>query len=294
MDNELLLEDRIGVIKDTIKKYGEDNFYISFSGGKDSTIIHYLVDLAIPHNHIPRVFINTGVEYQDIVKFVQEMAKNDERFVILKPIKSIKQVCETYGYPFKSKERSLKVGEWQKGSKAKSILKYKYGGSLFQRPNSLLYQFEEGFKLKISDKCCYKLKKEPIHKREKENNKPIAITGMRKDEGGQRANIKGCIITKGSKVVKFHPLLVVSEEWEEWFIKTHNIKLCKLYYEPFNFKRTGCKGCPFNLNLQEQLEVMRRLLPNEYKQCEMLWKPVYDEYRRINYRLKKNEQLKLF
>lgn len=299
MDYDLLLEDRIGVIKDAIKKYGEDNFYISFSGGKDSTIIHYLVDLAIPNNRIPRVFINTGVEYQDIVKFVQEMTKKDKRFVILKPTKSIKQVCETYGYPFKSKEHSTKIGMWQNGRRTKSVLKYKEGGDdannlKFGCPKQLMYQFEDDFKLKLSGQCCYKLKKEPIHKWEKENNKPIAITGMRKDEGGQRANIKGCIITKNSKVIKFHPLLVVSEEWEEWFIKTQNIKLCKLYYEPFNFKRTGCKGCPFALHLQEQLEVMQRLLPNEYKQCEMLWKPVYDEYRRINYRLKKNEQLKLF
>ena len=38
-DNELLEFDRINVIKDTIKKYGEDNFYLSFSGGKDSTIM---------------------------------------------------------------------------------------------------------------------------------------------------------------------------------------------------------------------------------------------------------------
>ena len=38
----------------------ENNAYISFSGGKDSTILHYLIDLALPNNKIPRVFINTG------------------------------------------------------------------------------------------------------------------------------------------------------------------------------------------------------------------------------------------
>lgn len=47
MDNELLLVDRIGVIRDTINKYGEDNFYLSFSGGKDSTILHYLIDMVV-------------------------------------------------------------------------------------------------------------------------------------------------------------------------------------------------------------------------------------------------------
>ena len=66
MDNELLLFDRIEIIKTTIAKYGEDNFYLSFSGGKDSTILHYLLDKALPNNNIPRVFIDTGIEYQMI------------------------------------------------------------------------------------------------------------------------------------------------------------------------------------------------------------------------------------
>jgi len=39
---------------------------------------------------------------------------------------------------------------------------------------------------------------------------------------------------------------------------------------------------------------MEKHLPNEAKQCEMIWKPIYDEYRRINYRLKRNVQLSLF
>ena len=62
-DFELTLFDRINAIKDTINKYGEENFYLSFSGGKDSTILHYLIDIALPNNKIPRVYINTGIEY---------------------------------------------------------------------------------------------------------------------------------------------------------------------------------------------------------------------------------------
>lgn len=63
IDYELELFDRINAIKDTITKYGEENFYLSFSGGKDSTVLHYLLDIALPNNNIPRVFINTGIEY---------------------------------------------------------------------------------------------------------------------------------------------------------------------------------------------------------------------------------------
>ena len=81
MDNELLLFDRIQVIQATNEKYDlEHNAYLSFSGGKDSTIVHYLLDQAMPNNRIPRVFIDTGIEYQMIRDFVLKLAKNDDRF----------------------------------------------------------------------------------------------------------------------------------------------------------------------------------------------------------------------
>ena len=107
MDNELLLFDRIEVIKTTNRKYDlENNAYLSFSGGKDSTIVHFLLDKALPNNRIPRVFIDTGIEYTMIREFVMGLAKNDDRFVILKPTQNIKQMLEKYGYPFKSKQHS--------------------------------------------------------------------------------------------------------------------------------------------------------------------------------------------
>ena len=110
-----------------------------------------------------------------------------------------------------------------------------------------------------------------------------------------RANRKGCVVFDSkNNLKKFKPLNPVSNDFMEWYIESRKIKLCRLYYEPFNFRRTGCKGCPFAIDLQDQLEVMARYLPAERKQCEILWKPVYAEYRRIGYRLKKNEQMKLF
>lgn len=296
MDNELLLFDRIEVIKKTIKKYGENNFYISFSGGKDSTVLHYLIDKAIPGNKIPRVFSNTGIEYFDIANFVKNMAKTDDRIKIITPHVNIKKMLETKGYPFKSKEHSTKLNEWQKGHKdAPSVQRYIKGENTarFACPQVLKYQFTNSFSLSVSPYCCDYMKKKPIQKWIKDNEKSIAITGLKREEGGQRANIKSCIITRKGEVVKFHPLLVVSAEWEEWFIEKYNIQLSKLYYPPYNFKRTGCKGCPFALDLQEQLTLMDQYMPAERKQCEYLWQPVYAEYRRIGYRLKKEEQMKL-
>lgn len=82
----------------------------------------------------------------------------------------------------------------------------------------------------------------------------------------------------------FQPLVPVTKEWEDWFINEYDIKLCKLYYPPYNFNRTGCKGCPFNINIQRELDTLDKFFPNERKQCELIWKPIYEEYRRIGYR----------
>ena len=137
------------------------------------------------------------------------------------------------------------------------------------------------------------MKEDPIDGWAKENGKPYGINGLMREEGGRRKTAE-CTVFKGNKLRFFQPLAKATQEWEEWFIKEYNIRLCKLYYEPYNFTRTGCKGCPFALNLERNLEVMERQMPNERKQCEIIWKPVYEEYRRIGYRLNKEEQTKLF
>ena len=120
-EHEFTLFDRLEVIKKTIDKYGEDNFYIAYSGGKDSTVVHHLVDMALPNNKIPRVFSNTGIEYQAIVDFVKQTQKNDDRFVFIQPNKNIKQMLEEVGYPFKSKEHSQKVYEYQRKYEIKPL-----------------------------------------------------------------------------------------------------------------------------------------------------------------------------
>jgi 3'-phosphoadenosine 5'-phosphosulfate sulfotransferase (PAPS reductase)/FAD synthetase len=71
MTNEFLLMDRLQKIRQVIQKYGEENFYLSFSGGKDSTVLSALIDMALPGNKIPRVYANTGIEYNIVLDFVE-------------------------------------------------------------------------------------------------------------------------------------------------------------------------------------------------------------------------------
>lgn len=295
-ENEFILEDRIAKIQSINDQYDlENNSYIAFSGGKDSVVLSKLIDLALPNNKIPRIYANTGIEYNMMVKYVVRERERDSRIIIVNQTRNIRKTLEEYGYPFKSKEHSLRVEQFNKGSNANFIYKYThnemYNGK-FSCPKILLYQFETRGKYNYSNKCCYKLKKELLHNKAKELQLKINITGMRQEEGGNRSKLS-CITNNGKS---FHPLIVCSEEWENWLIDKYNIKLCELYYPPYNFKRTGCKGCPYNLQLQNDLDTMKQLLPNERKQCEILWKPVYDEYRRIGYRLRKDglKQLDIF
>lgn len=284
LDFESDLLDRISKIQAINSQYDLlNNAYISFSGGKDSVVLSCLIDLALPGNKIPRVYANTGIEYLDIVRFVKNIASTDNRFVVLNQTRNIKNTLDVFGYPFKSKEHSLRVYDFHHGSKA-NYINYYIDYSIdkgFKCPKILLYQFSDTF-YNFSNKCCYKLKKDLVHKWQIDNKLKICITGMRSSEGVSRKNLS-CLTNNGKK---FHPLIVVSDDWEFEFIRRYNLILCRLYYPPFNFKRTGCKGCPFNLHLQEDLCTLYKLLPNEYYQCLYLWKPVYDEYIRIGYRLK--------
>lgn len=167
MTNEFILEDRLQKIRSVVSKYGEENFYISFSGGKDSTVLHYLIDMALSGNKIPRVYTNTGIEFTDIVDFVRSF--KDDRFQIISPTRNIKQTLQEVGYPFKSKKHSAYVERYQKQGYTTSVKQYlgiredKEPWSAYNTcPRVLRYQFEDKIDLNISSKCCDELKKKPM------------------------------------------------------------------------------------------------------------------------------------
>lgn len=284
-DNELLLQDRIQKIKQVILKYGEENFYISFSGGKDSCVVSDLIDWALPKNKIPRVYVNTGIELNMIRDFVYGLQKQDKRIVIIEPYQKIREMLEENGYPFKSKRHSKTVARFQRIGLTKGTENYINGIWHESCPKKLRYQFTEKNKLKISNLCCVHLKEEPLYDWACYNDISYTILGIRREEGGMRMR-SSCLSFRNNKLFAFQPLSIVSEKWEEWFIKEFEVKICDIYKDPYNFPRTGCKGCPFNINLQKELDTLEEYFPAERKQCELIWKPVYDEYRRIGYRLK--------
>ena len=90
-------------IRAWIEQYGTDGVYVSFSGGKDSTVLLDIVRKLYPD--VLAVYVDTGLEYPEIREFV----KSFDNVEWLKPKKNFRQVITEYGYPFISKEVSSKV-----------------------------------------------------------------------------------------------------------------------------------------------------------------------------------------
>ena len=87
-------------IREWVKEYGLDGVYVSFSGGKDSTVLLHISREMYPN--IKAVFVDTGLEYPEIRDFVRTF----DNVEWLRPKMNFKEVIAKYGYPFISKEVS--------------------------------------------------------------------------------------------------------------------------------------------------------------------------------------------
>ena len=91
-------------VKGWVNEYGEDGVFISFSGGKDSTVLMDIIrnDMGL---NIPALFIDVPTQYPEL----RDFAKTWNNVEITRPSISFMQVCEKYGFPLISKEVSEAV-----------------------------------------------------------------------------------------------------------------------------------------------------------------------------------------
>ena len=87
-------------IRNWVNEFGEDGVYLSFSGGKDSTVLGHIIREVCGYKNIPFVFVDVPTQYPEL----KEFAKTFDNLVILKPKISFAEVCEKYGFPIISKE----------------------------------------------------------------------------------------------------------------------------------------------------------------------------------------------
>ena len=87
-------------IREWVQHYGENGVYVSFSGGKDSTVLLHLVRSIYPN--VKAVFSDTGLEFPEIRNFVKTFDNVDW----VKPKITFGEIVTKFGYPLFSKEVS--------------------------------------------------------------------------------------------------------------------------------------------------------------------------------------------
>ena len=109
-------------IRDWVEYWGEDGVYVSFSGGKDSTVLLDICRRMYPN--IVAVYSDTGLEFPEIREFV----KAKDNVVWVRPELTFRKVIEKCGYPCISKEQAEWIHRIRLGQKnTRDIQKYFYG-----------------------------------------------------------------------------------------------------------------------------------------------------------------------
>ncbi len=228
------------------------NVYVSFSGGKDSTVLLDMIRKMYPK--IPAVFVNTGLEYPEILQFV----KTIDNVIWLRPKMNFKEVLEKYGYPVISKEQAQYIDQYKR-AKSKKTKDTRWNGNRWGRGKiSEKWKYLVSAKFNISDRCCNIMKKNPINKYEKATGFHPFI-GTLAYESSHRTVLylkAGCNSFK-AKRPKSIPLGFWLEKdiWD--YLKLYNVPYSRIYN--MGYKRTGCVFCMFGVHLEKGLNRFQRM-----------------------------------
>lgn len=262
----LPLDIKIEMTKARIRQWYEGwlgEVYVSFSGGKDSTVLLHLVRSLYPD--VPAVYVDTGLEYPEIRDFV----KQTENVKWLKPQMNFKKVIEHYGYPVVSKEQSQYIQQYRnaKSEKTKNTRLYgdKNGG--FKISEKWKYLLDAPFK--ISDQCCNVMKKNPIKKFEKETGLKPYIGTMASESIRRKTNyLKFGCNAFDAKCPTSRPLSFWTDDDIWAYMKQFNVHYSKIY--DMGYDRTGCMFCMFGVHLEKGENRFQRMAvthPKQYDYC---------------------------
>jgi len=268
----LSLEEKINLTQEKIKEwydYWNGDVYISFSGGKDSTVLLLLAREIYPE--IKAVFINTGLEWPEIKKWVK-IQKNIEW---IHPKIKFPIIIEKYGYPVISKVISQQISEIRTTKSKKLLTKRLHGidnkkvGKLSEKWKYLI-----NAPFKISHRCCYYLKKQPVIDWEKEN-KCHPILGVRASESNLRQNMfnknGGCNTFKTKRPISM-PLSFWKNEDIDNFLNQIDYTPKSIYKK--GMSSTGCMFCLFGIHTEKsgifyknRFQIMKELHIDKYNYC---------------------------
>lgn len=283
--------------------YWNGDVYVSFSGGKDSTVLKHIVDSM--YDNIPAVFVNTGLEYPEIQQFVREIKAGkydcfNSDVEIIRPAMRFDEVVKEYGYPVATKRVAGYVetarrhpdsmrAKWLRGEEV----------TKFVTPGKWAFLTDAPFK--VSAKCCDVMKKHPFEQYVKKTGR-VAIIGTMASESPNREQSwreNGCNAYTAKKPVS-QPMAFWTEQDVLHYIKKHNVPYCPVYgdirvkrtdgemadqinlidylkcYEPEDelettgCSRTGCMFCMFGCHLEKEpnrFQRMKTTHPKQYEYC---------------------------
>ena len=252
----LPLEAKVRMTQQRIKAWYEHfdgEVYVSFSGGKDSTVLKHIVDGLYPD--VPSVFVNTGLEYPEVRRF----ALKQPNVLRVDPKMKFYEVIERYGYPVPSKEQAKYIYE-TRTTKSETLRQIHLHGKNGTRSGKIsdkwLYLLDAPFK--ISHKCCDIMKKAPSKKYERETGrKPIVGTMTHESRLRREAWMQhGCNAFDSKRPVS-QPMSFWTEQDVLQYIKTNGLEIASVYGDIVETdgqlrltgcQRTGCMFCMFGID----------------------------------------------
>lgn len=282
--------------------------YVSFSGGKDSTVLaymaaQYLASYKNPPWPLNLVFVNTGLEYPEVQRFVNDYAKWLQKkfprvtvnLVRLRPKMSIRQIVTKYGYSVVSKEVADCIADAK--SNPNGLRMRRLRGEDMRRDgkpsvyNCPKWEYLLYAPFDISAKCCAIMKKTPLkayaHKTEQQ-----AIVATMAAESRLRMTYwlkTGCNAFDGKRPMS-KPMSFWTEQDVLRFIVDRQLPYASVYGEivandgendydatltecPLHCtgcQRTGCMFCAFGAHLEKgenRFERMKHTHPKHYEFC---------------------------
>jgi len=233
---------------------------VSFSGGKDSTVLLDLVRRCYPD--VEAVFVDTGLEFPEIKQFVATY----DNVTVLRPKMNFREVLDLYGWCYPSKDVATTIYYARRGSawavdrlngRNSDGSPSKYRGSHYVK---WAYLLDSPFK--FSAKCCEVMKIKPFAEYEKRSGNKM-IVGTMASESARRKQAwlqTGCNAFEAKTPIS-KPLSFWTEQDVLKYLRDFKVQYSSVYGDiAENSKgklyttgetRTGCVFCPIGCHLDK-------------------------------------------
>ena len=289
----LPLRSKIIMTQQRIKQWydhWDGQVYLSFSGGKDSTVLRDIISKTHGVYDIPSVFCDTGLEYPELRIFATERAD-----IVIRPEMRFDEVIKAYGYPVVGKEVARAVYYAKKGSPW-AVMKLRgldpEGKPSVWKARYKKWAFLEFAPFAVSDQCCEVMKKAPFRKYESATGRKKIVGTLAAESQLRRSQWYkvGCNAFDGEKA-RSAPMSFWTEQDVLQYIKENNLPIASIYGDvvpkdeqiTFDFwgtatpmltttgcNRTGCMFCMFGCHLEDEpnrFQRMKETHPRQYNYC---------------------------